>query len=305
MNGGEAPHLEGKDLISTSKCFTLHNGVQMPILGLGTWRLNGDKLRSGVYGALKEGYGLIDSATLYHNEWEIRDLLRRAGNPKVWLSTKLSPEDANGKDAVIEAFEGSRRNLGVEQIDLYLIHWPASGKLFTVAPDSKEKRFESWSALEQLYEEGKASARADVLEVDTWRDVRTIGVSNFLVSHLEELLQLEWHPMCWVPEMIPFAKKHNIALQAYSSLGSGQNRLVDHPVVKEIAKEINQPPAVVLLRWPLQQGLMVIPCSTSRAHLRENKAALECELSENQMNRLCSIKDSTQYRFCWDPNTVP
>ncbi|KAL8452519.1 hypothetical protein Emag_002308 [Eimeria magna] len=270
MSGGEAPHLEGKDLISAAKCWTLHNGVQMPILGLGTWRLNGDKLRSGVYGALKEGYGLIDSAALYHNEWEIRDLLKRAGNPKVWLSTKLSPEDANGREAVIEAFEKSRRNLGVEQIDLYLIHWPARGKLFTVAPDSREKRFESWSALEQL--------RGPLLE---------------------------WHPMCWVPEMLPFAKKHNIALQAYSSLGSGQNRLMDHPVVKEIAKEINQPPAVVLLRWPLQQGLMVIPCSSSREHLRENAAALECELSEDQMKRLCSIKDSTQYRFCWDPNTVP
>ncbi|KAL8443191.1 hypothetical protein Emed_006930 [Eimeria media] len=162
MNGGgEAPHLEGKDLISAAKCCTLHNGIQMPILGLGTWRLNGDKLRSGVYGALKEGYGLIDSAALYHNEWEIRDLLKRAGNPRVWLSTKLSPEDANGREAVIEAFEKSRRNLGVEQIDLYLIHWPASGKLFTVAPDSREKRFESWSALEQLYEEGKARARTN------------------------------------------------------------------------------------------------------------------------------------------------
>ncbi|KAL8443189.1 hypothetical protein Emed_006928 [Eimeria media] len=245
------PNLAGKDLMSAAKSLFLHNKVQMPLLGLGTWRLRGEKLKAGVWSALQEGYGLIDTAAVYGNEEEIRDLVKEAGSSGV----------------------------GVD------------------SPKNRRLRLESWRALEQLYEQKK---------------VRAIGVSNFMISHIQELMEdganvmpmLEWHPMCWIPEMIPFAKKHNIILQAYSSLGSGEDRLLEHPVVKQIAKEINQPPAVVLLRWPLQQGLMVIPCSTSREHLRENAAALECELTEDQMKRLCSIRDTTQHRFCWDPNTI-
>ncbi|KAL8431842.1 hypothetical protein ACSSS7_005017 [Eimeria intestinalis] len=302
----ERPTLTGEDLLASAKSQALHNKVQMPVLGLGTWRLRGDKLQSGVWGALLESYGLIDTAAVYGNEEEIRDLLKDAGNPRVFITSKLQPRDANGTEAVLRAFDATVKRLNVEQLDLYLIHWPGkraltpsprSSGVAINSPKNRRLRLESWRALEQLYEQKK---------------VRAIGVSNFMISHIEELLadgatvvpMLEWHPMCWIPEMIPFAKQHNIILQAYSSLGSGKDHLLDHPLIKQIAKEINQPPAVVLLRWPLQQGLMVIPCSTSREHLRENKAALECELSEDQMNRLCSIKDSTQYRFCWDPTTI-
>ncbi|CDI80285.1 hypothetical protein EAH_00014400 [Eimeria acervulina] len=234
------PSLAGVDLLAAAKCRTLYNGVKLPMIGLGTWRLRGDRLRSGVFGALNERYGLIDSAAVYENEEEIRELLKEAGSGGV---------DANSHE-------------------------------------NRQRRIESWRALEQLYEEKK---------------VRAIGVSNFLVPHLEQLMedgakirpmvdQIEWHPMCWVPDLIPYAEKHNITLQAYSSLGSGENRLMEHEVVKQIAKEINKSPSVVLLRWPLQQGLVVIPCSTSQEHLRENLEALDVELSEDQMKRLANCR---------------
>lgn len=294
------PNLQGRDLLASAKCRTLANGVQMPLMGLGTWRLTGERLASGVCGALQEGYGLIDSAAVYRNEAEIRELLKKAGNPRVFVTSKLQPKDAQGMEAVLQAFDATIERLGVEQLDLYLIHWPGSNGVSTDSQDNRRLRLESWRALEKLYEQNK---------------VRAIGVSNFMVSHIDQLMadgatimpmvnQLEWHPMCWIPEMLPFAKKHGITLQAYSSLGSGEDKLVEHPVVKEIAKEIEQPASVVLLRWPLQQGLLVIPCSTSRDHLRENAAALEVQLSEDQMKRLSAIKETTQHRFCWDPNTI-
>ncbi|CDJ49000.1 aldo/keto reductase family oxidoreductase, putative [Eimeria brunetti] len=294
------PSLAGVDLLAAAKCRTLHNGVQMPVIGLGTWRLRGDRLRSGVFGALNERYGLIDSAAVYGNEEEIKQLLKEAGNPRVFLTSKLQPGDAQGTEAVVKAFEQTIERLGVQQLDLYLIHWPGSGGVEANDQLNRRRRIESWRALEQLYEQKK---------------VRAIGVSNFMVPHLEQLMedgakirpmvnQIEWHPMCWVPDLIPYAEKHNIVLQAYSSLGSGETRLLDHDVVKQIAKEINQPPSVVLLRWPLQQGLLVIPCSTSQEHLKENLAALDVQLSEDQMKRLCAIRDTVKHRFCWDPNTI-
>lgn len=294
------PALAGKNLLASAKCQTLHNGVKMPFMGLGTWRLRADRLRAGLCGALHEGYGLIDSAAVYGNEEEIRDFLKEAGNPTVFMTSKLQPRDAQGTEAVLRAFRSTIERLGVEQLDLYLIHWPGSSGVAIDSPDNRRLRLESWRALEHLYETKK---------------VRAIGVSNFMISHIEELMadgakiapmvnQLEWHPMCWIPEMIPFAKKHNITLQAYSSLGSGDDRLMEHPVVKEIAQAIQQPPSVVLLRWPIQQGILVIPCSTSREHLRENLAALEVHLSDDQMNKLSSIQKNGQYRFCWDPNTI-
>ncbi|CDJ57423.1 aldo/keto reductase family oxidoreductase, putative [Eimeria maxima] len=294
------PNLAGVDLLAAARCRTLYNGVKMPLIGLGTWRLRGDRLRSGVFGALNERYGLIDSAAVYGNEEEIRQLLKDAGNPRVFLTSKLQPGDAQGKDAVLKAFEKTIERLGVKQLDLYLIHWPGSGGVDANSKVNRQRRIESWRALEQLYEEKK---------------VRAIGVSNFLVPHLEQLMedgakirpmvnQVEWHPMCWVPDLIPYARKHSIVLQAYSSLGSGENRLFEHEVVKEIAEEVNEAPSVVLLRWALQQGLLVIPCSTSQEHLRENLAALDVVLSEDQMERLCAIRESVTHRFCWDPNTI-
>lgn len=292
------PNLTGKDLITAAKCFTLSNGVQMPIMGLGTWKLNGEKLYKGICGALSEGYALIDTAALYNNEKEIREILKEAGNPRVWLTTKLNPEEANDKQNILKAFEKSRTNLGVQQIDLYLIHWPASGRLFTTGADSAKKRIETWKVLEELYEEEK---------------VRAIGVSNFMICHLEELLkvckvkpmvnQIEWHPFCWNPEMISFAKENKILLQAYCSLGSGAERLLDNDIINEIAEEVEETAPVVLLRWPIEEGIAVIPSSSSLIHFKENKKALEVHLTEEQINKINSIEEKK--RFCWNPEEVP
>lgn len=296
----ECPQLAGRDLLGSAKCNTLHNGLKIPFLGLGTWRLRGERLCRGLWGALQEKYALVDTAAVYGNEDEIRRFLDEAGNPRVFLTSKLQPRDARGKQAVINAFDATCKRLGVEQLDLYLIHWPGTTGVNAESQENRRLRFESWSALEELYAQKK---------------VRAIGVSNFMVPHIEHLIadgakvmpmvnQLEWHPMCWLPEMLKFAKAHGIVLQAYSSLGSGQGKLLEHPVVKQIAEEINHPPSVVLLRWAVQQDVLVIPCSTSQEHLRENAAALEVQLSDDQMNRLSAIQNKEQFRFCWNPNTI-
>lgn len=297
----EVPSLAGKDLLAAAKCCTLHNGVKIPFLGLGTWKLKGDRLRSGLYAALSENYGLIDTAAVYENEEEISMLLKQAGNPRVFITSKLQPKDAVGRESTLRAFKETTERLGVDQLDLYLIHWPGTSRVPADSDSNRRMRLECWQAMEELYEQKK---------------VRAIGVSNFLVRHIEKLMadgakimpmvnQLEWHPMCWMPEMISFAKENKIILQAYSSLGSGDNRLLVHPVVKEIAAEIKQPESVVLLRFCVEQGLLIIPCSTSRVHLKENAAALDVQLTKEQMNKLCSIQEKDKHRFCWDPNVFP
>ncbi|OEH76436.1 aldo keto reductase family [Cyclospora cayetanensis] len=303
-----APGLAGTDLLASAKCHTLHNGVSMPLLGLGTWRLHGNKLRGGVFGALQEQYGLIDTASVYENEAEIRELLKEAGNPRVFLTSKLQPKDAQGTEAVLRAFDGTIQRLGVDQLDLYLIHWPGSSGVDTSDPENLQLSLTVFLLLCGRLGLMTPWLRKPIIAFQ----VRAIGVSNFMVTHLENLMEdgakimpmIEWHPMCWVPELIPFAKKHNITLQAYSSLGSGENRLLEHPVVKEIAKEIQQPPSVVLLRWALQQGLLVIPCSTSQEHLRENARIFDVQLSDDQMNKLSSIHEEGQHRFCWNPHKI-
>ncbi|PFH38424.1 putative aldose reductase [Besnoitia besnoiti] len=306
-------------------CVALRNGVLFPLLGLGTYRLHGEECVAVVKRAVSLRHiMLIDSASVYRNEEEVGKALRDAGacgfpwqlylrddceanircrreasNLGVFLTSKLSPRDvAGGRQQAYEAALTSMKRLGVEQLDLYLIHWPGARGHKSSSRENRRLRHESWQALEQLYREKK---------------VRAIGVSNFLVRHLEDLIedgvevvpmvnQIEFQPLCFDRDLARWAEKHDMRLQAYASLGSGDRCLLRHPTVQTVAAECGVTPALVLLRWGLQHGCHLIPCSTSEAHLIENTHVFDFSLSDPQMTLLDRLCDNTH--FCWDPHVI-
>jgi diketogulonate reductase-like aldo/keto reductase len=248
---------------------TLNNGVRMPRLGLGTFKAReGDEVRQAVRWALELGYRHIDTAAIYHNEAGVGEGLRESGVPRdeVFITTKLWNDD-QGYDSALRAFDHSARRVGVDTIDLYLIHWPgpASG--------------ESWRALEKLHAEGRA---------------RAIGVSNFLAHHLEDLLkrasvvpavnQIEFHPLLQQPRAVAFCREHGIVVEAWSPLLKG--RVGELPEVAALAKRIGRTPAQVVLRWQLQRGIVTIPKSVRRERLVENAALFDFELADGDVATL-------------------
>ncbi|MEH6982076.1 aldo/keto reductase, partial [Priestia megaterium] len=229
---------------------TLHNGVKMPGFGLGVFKVEeGPELVNAVKVAIKHGYRSIDTAAIYGNEegvgQGIRKGLKEAGisRENVFVTSKVWNADL-GYDATIAAYETSLKKLGLDYLDLYLIHWPVEGKYK-----------EAWRALETLYKEGK---------------VKAIGVSNFQVHHLKDLMedaeikpvinQVEYHPRLTQKELQPFCEKHHIQLEAWSPLMQGE--LLDNEVLTEIANKHNKSVAQVILRWDVQNGIITIPKST-------------------------------------------
>ncbi len=265
---------------------TLNNGVEMPMLGLGVYQIHGEACLNAVTWALKAGYRHIDTATLYGNEREVGQAVRTSDLPReaVFVTTKLWNSD-HGYERALAAFEQSQQALGLGIVDLYLIHWPVS-----------EKRRESWHALETLYAEDK---------------VRAIGVSNYTVRHLRELLgyasvvptvnQVEFHPWLYQKELLDFCNEHGIALVAYSPLTKGE-RLRD-PQLVEIARSYDKTPAQILIRWCLQHGIGVIPKSTNAERIRENAAVYDFEISAEDMCRLDAFDE--RYHCTWDPTGEP
>jgi diketogulonate reductase-like aldo/keto reductase len=261
-------------MISTSTT-TLNNDLQMPQVGFGVFQVPpGEKTYNAVSTALKLGYRAVDTATAYGNEEDVGRALRDSvvDREDVFITTKLCISD-HGYDKTIRAFEDSREKLGLETIDLYLIHWPA-----------KQDFTETWRAMERLYREEK---------------IRAIGVSNFLIHHLETLLekaeifpalnQIEFHPFNLQPALLEFCDRHSIQVEAWSPLVRGQ--FFDHPVISEIAKQLGRSPAQVLLRWDLQHKVVTIPRSTKEAHIRQNSEVFDFELSPEQMDRLDALDE--------------
>lgn len=229
---------------------TLHNGVKMPWLGLGVFKVEeGPELVNAVKTAIKHGYRSIDTASIYGNEegvgQGIREGIKEAGitRDELFVTSKVWNADL-GYESTIAAFETSLKKLGLEKLDLYLIHWPVEGKYK-----------EAWKALETLYKEGK---------------VRAIGVSNFQVHHLEDLMkeaeikpminQVELHPRLTQEEVRAFCAKHHIQVEAWSPLMQGQ--LLDNEELKQIANKYQKSIAQVIIRWDLQTGIVTIPKST-------------------------------------------
>ena len=263
----------------------LHNGIFMPVFGLGTWPLKGKEVYNAVLWALDIGYLLIDTASFYGNEKEIGDALKDTKVPRdeIFITTKVWNNE-QGFENTLKAFERSLGNLKLDYIDLYLIHWPVSGV-----------RNETWRALETIYDNGKA---------------RAIGVSNFTIRHLDELLgtsnsfpmvnQMEFSPFLYQKELMEYCQVNNIVVEAYSPLTRG--RKFSNKIVKEISQKYNKTPAQVFIRWGLQHSIVEIPKSGNKKHLIENADVFDFNLDENDMTQLDVLNED--FRLVADPHLI-
>ncbi|MDH2364132.1 aldo/keto reductase [Priestia megaterium] len=267
---------------------TLHNGVKMPGFGLGVFKVEeGPELVNAVKIAIKHGYRSIDTAAIYGNEEGvgrgIREGLKEAGisRENVFVTSKVWNADL-GYDATIAAYETSLKKLELDYLDLYLIHWPVEGKYK-----------ETWRALETLYKEGK---------------VKAIGVSNFQVHHLKDLMedakikpvinQVEYHPRLTQKELQAFCENHHIQLEAWSPLMQGE--LLNNEVLTEIANKHNKSVAQVILRWDVQNGIITIPKSTKEHRIVENASIFDFELTKEEIERIDELNQN--HRVGPDPD---
>jgi 2,5-diketo-D-gluconate reductase A len=263
--------------VTTIQMTQLNNGVAMPQLGFGVFLVPADEVEEPVRTALDAGYRLIDTAALYGNEEGVGRAIARSGvdRAELFVTTKVW-NDQQGYDSTLRAFDHSAKLLGLDVVDLYLIHWP----------QPKRGRYvETWKALEQLYKDER---------------VRAIGVSNFTVDHLKRLLdetdvvpavnQVELHPGFAQEELREFHAEHEIVTESWSPLGRGHG-LLDRDDVVAIAKDHGKTPAQVVLRWHLQLGCVVIPKSVHADRIRENAEVFDFELTPEQMDTLSAVDE--------------
>ena len=260
----------------------LNNSIEIPMLGLGTWQATGDDVYNAVILALKAGYRHIDTARIYGNESDVGREIKDSDVPrsKIFVTTKLWNADHSD---VEKALKDSLKRLGLEYVDLYLMHWPV------------KERLKSWRVMESLHKEGKC---------------RAIGVSNFTIAHLQELLlnckikpvinQFELNPYLYQEELIEFCKKNNIAVEAYSPLTRGY-RLED-PKLVAIADKYQKTTAQILVRWAIQHGFIVIPKSKTKSRIEQNCDVFDFDISKEDMKKLDSFNENL--RLCWDPTNI-
>lgn len=259
---------------------TLHNGVEMPWFGIGVFKVEeGAELVNAVKTALVHGYRSVDTAAIYGNEEGvgegIRQGLQEAGLKRedIFVTSKVWNADL-GYEETLKAFDTSLEKLGLDYLDLYLIHWPVEGKYI-----------DAWRALETLYRDGR---------------IKAIGVSNFQIDHLKHLMketeikpminQVEYHPRLTQKELLAFCTEQGIQLEAWSPLMQGQ--LLDHPVLQEIAEKYGKSAAQVILRWDLQNGVITIPKSTKKHRIEENANVFDFELSADDMKRIDDLNEN-------------
>ena len=262
----------------------LSNGVVMPWLGLGVYKVpEGEDVERAVTAALEAGYVSIDTAAFYENEEGVGRAVRASGVPreKLFITTKVWNTD-QGYESTLKAFEASRKKLGFDYVDLYLVHWPVSGKYR-----------DTWKALEKLYGEGL---------------VRAIGVSNFQIRHLEDLAavanirpmvnQVEYHPLLTQKPLLQYCRENGIQLEAWSPLMRGN---LDLPLLQELARKYGKTPAQIVIRWDLQHEVVTIPKSSRPERIRENADVFDFELSAEDMERIDALNQNR--RFGADPDT--
>lgn len=265
----------------------LATGAQIPQVGLGVYQsAPGAATRDAVLTALELGYRHVDTARIYGNEADVGAALKATAVPReqIFVTTKLWNDD-HGYDAALRALDGSLERLGVEYVDLYLIHWPVEGK-----------RRDSWRALERAFADGRA---------------RAIGVSNYLVPHLRELLdhakvaphvnQIELSPFLQRRDTCALCRERNIIVEAYSPLTKGHR--LDHPTVVAVARQAQRTPAQVLLRWSLQHGNVILPKSVQRKRIAENAALFDFSLDAAAMAKLDDLEEGLTTG--WDPDGAP
>lgn len=269
--------------VATIPSLPLRHGAPIPQVGLGVWQAGrGKSTHDAVTAALRLGYRHVDTAQVYGNEHEVGEAIRSSGLKReaVFVTTKLWNSD-QGFDSARRALDASLTRLGFDYVDLYLLHWPVAGK-----------RLDSWRALEKLHAEGCA---------------RAIGVSNFLVPHLEELLahakvppsvnQIEVHPFLQQRETRAFCKAQGIVVEAYSPLTHGT--LIDHAVITRVAQTVKKSNAQVLLRWGVQHDMVVLPKSVNAARIAENADIFGFALEPREMRLLDGLEQG--HATGWDP----
>jgi diketogulonate reductase-like aldo/keto reductase len=259
----------------------LNNGLEIPMLGLGVYQSPpGRPTRQAVQYALEIGYRHIDTAKIYDNEADVGTAVKESGlhRDDIFITTKVWNSD-QGYDSTIKACSTSLARLGLGYIDLYLIHWPVMGL-----------SIKTWKAMEQLLKEGK---------------VKAIGVSNYMIDHLEEILydsdvvpsvnQVEFHPFLYQQDLLHFCEKKGIQLEAYSPLTRAK-RLEDPNIVK-LAKKYEKTPAQILIRWSLQHGLVVLPKSIHKDRIKQNTEVFDFDLKTEDMTILDSLNEDLQTVF--------
>ncbi|MDR4946975.1 aldo/keto reductase [Neobacillus cucumis] len=254
---------------------TLNNGLKMPQLGFGVWQVKDDQATAAVATALEVGYRSIDTAMIYKNEVGVGKALKESSIPRenLFITTKVWNSD-QGYENTLRAFDESLEKLGLDYIDLYLIHWPTP---------QFDQYVDTYKALEKLYHDGR---------------VKAIGVCNFEIEHLERLLnecevvpvlnQVECHPYLAQTELKEFCAKHNIFVEAWSPLDQGGEVLQDE-VVQKIAESHGKSPAQTVLRWHLQNNTIVIPKSVTPSRIKENFDVFDFELTSDEMNAINEI----------------
>ena len=266
----------------------LNNGVEIPQLGFGVFKVPPEKTRQAVLTALETGYRHIDTAKLYDNETEVGAAVRDSGlmRDEIFVTTKVWNTD-QGYDATLRAFDASLERLGLDVLDLYLIHWPAPARDLYV---------DTWRAMEQLYRDGR---------------VRAIGVSNFQPDHLRRLLdrcdvvpvinQVELHPYLQQNEARKAHEELGVLTEAWAPIARG-GALLEDPVITALADKHARTPAQVVLRWHIEHGIVVIPKSVTPARIRQNIDVFDFELSAADMDAIAGLDRGM--RTGPDPDTL-
>lgn len=259
----------------------LSNGVEMPCIGFGTYKVSeGHSGLDVVRDALAVGYRLLDTAAMYDNEEEVGRAIRESGidREEIFVTSKVANKD-RGFDSTLKAFDRSLNLLGLDYLDLYLIHWPASGKRFR---DWRKINSDTWRALERLLDEGR---------------VRAIGVSNFFPEHLDALKeeaevlpmvdQVEIHPGCAQEGVLDWCARNNVVVEAWSPLG--RRRLFDEPLLLELGAKYKKSVAQICLRWEVQKGVVPLPKTVNQDRMHSNLEIFDFSLSEEDMLKIDSM----------------
>lgn len=268
---------------------TLHDGTRMPQLGLGVWQASDDETYSAVLAAIRAGYRLIDTAMVYRNEAAVGRAIKDCGvaREELFVTTKLWNSDHGAKN-VRPAIKASLERLGLDYVDLYLIHWPTPARDLYV---------ETWKAFKDMQAAGLA---------------KSIGVSNFRIEDLERLKaetgvvpvvnQVELHPRFGQRELREYCQREGIAVESWSPIGGSKGNLLQDDTLSKIASHYRKSPAQVVIRWHLQHGLIVIPKSVHEERIKENSDVFDFELSAEHMNAIDAL--DTGVRIGPDPATM-